>query len=203
MGQQRRRFQCWRSRRLFESLRKRNRFAPTVSGEGRNCASERLVRPDERRTRKLRPHLGRFGGSMTTESATTPSLIEQSIEILRHSRDGENLDPAHLSLVEAAVNNNLTECGVQAFHQLHADVVSAKYIKPWLCGVEHVTRDLQGYVYWKGNRIEHFTYSAMDAAQLKAITRRLAEKCRHIEALGLPVCGSTYPHSRLDERPVE
>jgi hypothetical protein len=140
---------------------------------------------------------------MTTEGATAPSLIEQSIEILRDSRDGEDLDPAHLSLVEAAVNNNLTERGVQVFHQLHAEVTSRKYIKPWLCGVEHVTRDLQGYVYWKKNRIEHFTFSAMDAVHLKAITKRLAEKCRHIEALGLPVCGSTYFNSWLDEMPVD
>ena len=140
---------------------------------------------------------------MTTETATAPNLIEQSIDILRDSRDGEDLDPAHLSLVEAAVNNNLTERGVQAFRQLHADVIAGKYTKPWLCGVEHVTRDLQGYVYWKGNHIEHFTFSAMDAAHLKAITQRLGEKCRHIEALGLPVCGSTYLNSWLDEMPID
>lgn len=139
---------------------------------------------------------------MTTESATTPSLIEQSIEILRDSRDGEDLDPAHLSLVEAAVNNNLTERGIEAFRQLHAEVTSGKYTKPWLCGVEHVTRDLQGYVYWKANRIEHFTFSAMDAAHLKAITQHLAEKCRHIEALGLPVCGRTYFNDWLAEMPI-
>ncbi len=140
---------------------------------------------------------------MTTESAHTPSLIDQSIEILRDSHDGEDLDPAHLSLVEAAVNNNLTELGVHAFCQLHAEVTSCKYAKPWLCGVEHVTRDLQGYVYWKGNRIEHFTFSAMDAAHLKAITQRLAEKCQHIEALGLPVCGRTYFNDWLEEMPTD
>ena len=140
---------------------------------------------------------------MTTESATAPSLIEQSIEILRDSRDGEDLDPAHLSLVEAAVNNNLTELGVQAFEQLYAEVTSAQYVKPWLSGIEHVTRDLQGYVYWKGNRIEHFTFSAVNAAHLKAITQRLAEKCRHIEALELPVCGRTYFNDWLDEMPVD
>ena len=44
---------------------------------------------------------------MTTENPTAPSLIEQGIEILRDSQDGEDLDPAHLSLVEAAVNNNM------------------------------------------------------------------------------------------------
>lgn len=140
---------------------------------------------------------------MSTGSVEAPSLIEQSIEILRDSRDGENLDSAHLSLVEAAVNNNLTERGVEAFRQLHAEVTSGKYIKPWLCGVEHVTRDLQGYIYWKGNRIEHFTFSAMDAAHLKAITQRLAERCRHIEALGLPVCGRTYFNDWLSEMPVD
>lgn len=140
---------------------------------------------------------------MSTQNAEAPSLIEQSIEILRDSRDGEDLDPAHLSLVEAAVNNNLTERGVEAFRQLHAEVTSGKYIKPWLCGVEHVTRDLQGYIYWKGNRIEHFTFSAMDAAHLKAITQRLVERCRHIEALGLPVCGRTYFNDWLAEMPVD
>ena len=110
----------------------------------------------------------------TAESTNAPTLIEQAIEILRDSRDGEDLDPPHLSLVEAAVNNNLTERGIEAFHQLHAEVTSGKYVKPWLCGVEHVTRDLQGYIYWKGNRIEHFTFSAMDAVRCKAITQRLA-----------------------------
>lgn len=140
---------------------------------------------------------------MSTGSAEAPSLIEKSIEILRDSRDGEDLDPAHLSLVEAAVNNNLTERGVEALRQLHAEVTSGKYIKPWLCGIEHVTRDLQGYIYWKGNRIEHFTFSAMDAAHLKAITQRLAEKCSHIEALGLPVGGRTYFNDWLEEMPVD
>jgi hypothetical protein len=140
---------------------------------------------------------------MITESTAAPSLIDQSIEILRDSRDGEDLEPAHLSLVEAAANNLLTERGVQAFQQLHAEVTSGKYTKPWLCGVERVTRNHQGYVYWKGNRIEHFTFSAMDAAHLKAITQRLAEKCRHIEALGLPVCGSAYLNNWLDEMPID
>jgi len=140
---------------------------------------------------------------MTTENPTAPSLIDQGIEILRDSQDGEDLDPAHLSLVEAAVNNNLTERGVQAFHQLHAEVTAGKYTKPWLCGVEHVTRDLQGYVYWKGNHIEHFTFSAMDAVRLKAITQHLAEKCQHIEALGLPVRGKTYFNDWLAEMPTD
>lgn len=140
---------------------------------------------------------------MTPEKPTSASLIELGIGILRNSRDGEDLDPAHLALVQAAVNGHLTERGVLAFRQLHADVISGKYVKPWLAGIEHVTRDLQGYVYWKQKQVEHFTFSKVEAGHLKAITQQLAEKCRHIEALGLPVCASTYLNCWLDEMPLD
>lgn len=138
-----------------------------------------------------------------TENLTSTLLIEQSIEILGASRDGEDLHPAHLSLVEAAANNNLNKAGVLAFQKLHADVSSGKYIKPWLAGVEHVTCDLRGYVYWKGIRLEHFTFSCLGAAKLKILTTEFAESCRHIEALDLPVNTSTYYNSWLDKMPLE
>ena len=139
--------------------------------------------------------------SITTTNA--PSLIEQSIEILERTRDGNDLEPFHLSLVQAAVNNHLTARGVEAFHQLYDSVTSGQYAKPWLAGVEHVTRDHQGYIYWKGSRIEHFTFSVMEEDQLKHTTQRLAERCRHIEALGLPVCGHSYFNDWLQEMPPD
>ena len=55
----------------------------------------------------------------------------------------------------------------KTFQQLYATVTSGQYAKPWLAGVEHVTRDHQGYVYWKGSRIEHFTFSVMREDHLK------------------------------------
>ena len=140
---------------------------------------------------------------MSATTTNAPSLIEQSIEILERTRDGNDLEPSHLSLVQAAVNNHLTARGVEAFHQLYDAVTSGQYAKPWLAGVEHVTRDHQGYVYWKSNRIEHFTFSVMTEDQLRATTRRLAERCRHIEALGLPVCGRSYFNDWLQEMPPD
>ena len=136
---------------------------------------------------------------MSTATENAPSLTEQSIEILERTRDGNDLEPFHLSLVQAAVNNHLTARGVEKFQQLYATVTSGQYAKPWLADVEHVTRDHQGYVYWKGSRIEHFTFSVMDESQLKHTTQRLAERCRHIEALGLPVCGRSYFNDWLQE----
>jgi hypothetical protein len=140
---------------------------------------------------------------MGTTTTNAPSLIEQSIEILDRSRDGNDLEPFHLSLVQGAVNNHLTARGVEAFHQLYDSVTSGQYAKPWLAGVEHVTWDHQGYVYWKGSRVEHFTFSVMEEDQLKHTTQRLAERCRHIEALGLPVCGRSYFNDWLQEMPPD
>jgi len=140
---------------------------------------------------------------MSATTTNAPSLIEQSIEILERTRDGNDLEPSHLSLVQAAVNNHLTARGVEAFHQLYDTVTSGQYAKPWLAGVEHVTRDHQGYVYWKGSRIEHFTFSVIEEDQLKHTTQRLAERCRHIEALGLPVCGHSYFNDWLQEMPLD
>jgi len=80
---------------------------------------------------------------MSTAAQIAPSLTEQSIEILERTRDGDDLEPFHLSLVQAAVNNHLTARGVETFQQLYATVTSGQYAKPWLAGVEHVTRDHQ------------------------------------------------------------
>jgi hypothetical protein len=140
---------------------------------------------------------------MSTAIATAPSLTEQSLEILQRTRDGEDLEPFHLSLVQAAVNKHLTARGVENFQQLYATVTSGQYAKPWLAGVEHVTRDHQGYVFWKGSRIEHFTFSAMREDHLKCTTQRLAERCRHLEQLGLPVCGRSYLNDWLQEMPTD
>lgn len=140
---------------------------------------------------------------MPTSSRASSDLIDQSLDILRLSNDGESLDPFHLGLVEAAVNNNLTEIGIQTFRQLHVDVTAGKYVKPWLCGVEFVTRDLQGYVYWKGAVVEHFTFSAIPPERLKPMTEALARKCLHLERLGLPVTGCNYLNGWLDEMPVD
>jgi hypothetical protein len=140
---------------------------------------------------------------MTTATAIAPSLTEQSLEILQRTRDGEELEPFHLSLVQAAVNKHLTARGIETFQQLYATVTSGQYAKPWLAGVAHVTRDHQGYVYWKGSRIEHFTFSVMQEEHLKRTTQRLAERCRHLEGLGLPVSGRSYLNDWLQEMPAD
>jgi hypothetical protein len=113
---------------------------------------------------------------------------DQAIEILSKTNDGDDLDPQDLSLVQGKVNQQLTAAGEQAFAELYNKVAQGNYTKPWLAGVEHVTRDQAGYVYWKAQIVEHFTFNLIDPQTLKSLVNKLAATCRHIEALEIPVC---------------
>ncbi len=70
--------------------------------------------------------------------------------------DGDQLAPEYLKLLEYAVNGDLNEAGIALFRKLHAQVMAGTYVRPWLQGVEHLTRDHDGFVYWKGHHVEHW-----------------------------------------------
>lgn len=57
-------------------------------------------------------------------------------------------------------------------------------------GIEELTKDWEGFVYWKGIQVEHYSYSGDNQAQEAESAADLAARCRHIEALGLEVTGS-------------
>jgi len=114
----------------------------------------------------------------------TASHADAAIEILRLTRDGDDLDPKHLKLVELAVNGMLNETGLTLFRELHAQVQQG-YLKPWFHGVEHVTRNHEGYVLWRGKPIEHFSgdYAISDEAAI--YVNELARRCAILEAQGV------------------
>jgi hypothetical protein len=111
------------------------------------------------------------------------SYADNAIEILQHTRDGEDLDPAHLKLVEHAVNGFLNEQGRIAFDTLLTQV-RAGYVKPWFHGIEHMTRNHEGYVLWKGNPVEHFSGAYAHSDEAKTYLAELACRCAAIEAQG-------------------
>lgn len=113
------------------------------------------------------------------------SAVDKAIEILGMTRDGEDLAPQDLKLVELTVNNWCNEPGMRAFETLHSRVTTGTYTKPWHCEEEHVTKDHQGYVYWKGIEVEHFTFH--HAEEEHAATRCLARRCQFLEAHGVEV----------------
>jgi len=118
----------------------------------------------------------------TTSNPTTSNLTDRAIEILKRTRDGDDLSGDHLYLVQEAVNGNLSNLGLKAFAELHARVTSGDYVRPWLHDIEHLTKNQDGYVFWKGHEVEHFSFRNRDEERKAA--EELARRCRVIESRG-------------------
>ena len=115
---------------------------------------------------------------------------EKAIEIIQRTNDGEDLAPRHLKLVENAVNGFLTEEGMHAFRDLHAQVMKG-YVKPWFCGIEHLTIDHEGYVYWRGVEVEHYSFGPNQRVECKEAAEELSRRCRTVEERGEKVTMKT------------
>lgn len=114
----------------------------------------------------------------------TETIIDQALEIIRATHDGDDLDPHDLKLTEHAVNGLLNDTGKAAFEALLAHV-RAGYVKPWFHRVEHVTRNHDGYVFYKSHRIEHFSPQYAISEDAKLYAQKLAASCRALEAKGI------------------
>jgi len=112
------------------------------------------------------------------------TACNQACEILERTNDGNDLAPEHLKLLEMAVNGRLNDKGIGLFDELHTSVVEGKYQKPWLQGVEHLTRDHEGYVYWKGEHIEHWSGDLAYSAKGRIEALELARRCGVVEGRG-------------------
>lgn len=129
-------------------------------------------------------------------------VADKAIEILQRTRDGDTLDARDIKLVEHAVNGALNEEGQELFEALHSSVISGSYAttRHWFHGIEHMTRDHQGYVYWKGRQIEHYSHS--DLAESKRDALDLARLCRTFESKGFPVTGGALGRTCMLQAPA-
>jgi len=112
------------------------------------------------------------------------SIRDKACEILRRTRDGEDLSPEHLWMVQEMVNGRLNELGEQEFEKLYQLALQG-YKKPWFHGIENLTIDHAGYVFWKGKVVEHYNSPWKWSAEAKAAAEDLARRCRHLESLGV------------------
>ena len=79
----------------------------------------------------------------------------------------------------------VSERGQIAFEQLYTEVAGGTYVQPWYHGIESLRKDHRGYVYWKGIQVDHFSFGKYEDAHEAAL--ELADRCRTLEMLGLPV----------------
>jgi hypothetical protein len=120
-------------------------------------------------------------------AADEMTTCDMACAILERTQDGNGLSPEHLWLLENAVNGFLNDFGKEKFEKLHDEVVSGKYKKPFLHGVEHLAIDHEGFVYWKGQRVEHYELAFAFSQEGRASALELAERCKHLERKGVQV----------------
>jgi hypothetical protein len=115
------------------------------------------------------------------------------VKILQLSNDGNDLAPGHLFLCQQCANAK--EPDPESDGELDyvlAALERGDYKKPWLLGVEHLTKDHQGYVYWKGKEVEHYTFHEdYDHSRERAAALQLARRCRALEHHDKPVNTNT------------
>jgi hypothetical protein len=110
---------------------------------------------------------------------------DKAIAILQATSDGDKLASIDLSLVESAVNGFLTTEGIKAFNKLHKTVAAGKYKQPWFHGIENMTIEHVGYVYWKGAIIEHYEQPWAYSKEAKKSAQELKRRCDILESKGI------------------
>ena len=115
------------------------------------------------------------------------STCDKAIEILQATSDGDQLAPLDLKLVESAVNGFLTEEGIEAFNKLHKTVAAGEYKQPWFHGIENMTIDDVGFIYWKGAIVEHYEQPWTYSKDAKESAQELKRRCEILENKGIPL----------------
>ena len=115
-------------------------------------------------------------------------LQDKLCSILAKTHDGEDLAPEHLSLVERICNTAvLSEDDEKQVLDLYAQVESNKYQKPFLHGIEHITMDHEGNIYYKGKMVENYRPSYAHSEEGKRELLKLASDCKTLENQGAEV----------------
>lgn len=117
--------------------------------------------------------------------------MDECIEVLKLSDDGDDLSPHDLALVQFVANgglDKLSQTGHERWGRLLRDLRTGAYRRSWLYGIEHLTQDHQGYVFWKGRQVEHYSFSDPDKG--RAAAKELASVCRLLEHRGEEVTAS-------------
>lgn len=77
----------------------------------------------------------------------------------------------------------------------HATNTDSEY----LCEVQYMTADSEGYIYFKGQLVEHFDLPAHSKTLLKSKLRSVQKACFSMENLGLPINITNYLDQNLWE----
>lgn len=131
---------------------------------------------------------------------------DKALEILKKTNDGDHLRPRDLAILQAAVNNELNEKGQAEFDKIHANVMAGTYIEKWFHGIEHLTIKPSGYVFWKGEEVEHYNMDGYAYTERgREAATRIAKRCLALEKLGVEVNFTTvvWEWSKYEQKAKE
>lgn len=111
-------------------------------------------------------------------------ISDMAQKILQKTKDGNELSPEHLYLLQETINGNINEKGEVAFYELYKNALNG-YKKPWFHGIENMTTDHEGYVYWKGIPIEHYSFQSRERETMAA--KELAKDIQTMESRGIKI----------------
>jgi hypothetical protein len=74
---------------------------------------------------------------------------------------------------------------MDAFNELYRRVISGEYAKPYLHGIEPMTRDHEGYIYYKDKQVEHYDNHYVHSLQAKRDLAELRNRCVYLERRGI------------------
>lgn len=113
---------------------------------------------------------------------------DKTCEILQKTNNGNLLAPRDLKIVEIAVNGWQNELGQEAFDNLYRCVIiDGTYTKPYLHDIEHITRDHEGNIFYKGIQLENFSRSYIYSEDAKNALIAIKNRCEFLENQGIEV----------------
>lgn len=107
------------------------------------------------------------------------SILDTSCNILSLSNDGDDLSPNDLKFIENVANFGVNEEGEIYLYELETKLEKGIYKKACFYGVENLTQDHEGFVYYKDIHVEHYSYRDHEEGKKSAII--LKSRCEVLE----------------------
>ncbi len=121
--------------------------------------------------------------------------------ILEHTDGGRALLEPHRRLVRKAMLERVSRDGAEVIDWLAESIERGAYRKEFFRNIEHLTRDAKGLLFWKEHLIGRL--SLVDAAHDECEARRIAARCRGLEAKGFPITSRALLSPEIQEAPAD
>jgi hypothetical protein len=121
--------------------------------------------------------------------------------ILERTEDGRELLEPHRRLVHKALTETVSRTGADVIEWLDESTERGTYRTEFFMGIEHLTRDVKGLLFWKSHPIGWFSPDAGECDEEMA--QRLAVRCRKLDAKGFPITSRAVLCREIQQAPAE